>query len=75
MPDPKDGAPADPSAPPDPPAPAFDGLFAPHDLAPPPSDDDGPIDAWIGIRQHGRSESLNVAMASTVLAFEVARRT
>lgn len=39
------------------------------------TDDDGPIDAWIGIRQHGRSESVNVAMASTVLAFEVARRT
>ena len=37
------------------------------------TDDDGPIDVWIGIRQHGRTESLNVAMASTVLAFEVAR--
>jgi TrmH family RNA methyltransferase len=37
------------------------------------TDDEGPIDAWIGIRQHGRTESLNVAMASTVLAFEVAR--
>ncbi len=43
MPDPKDGAPAGPPLPPDPVAPSFDGFFAPHELAPPPSDDDAPL--------------------------------
>ena len=38
------------------------------------TDDDGPIDGWITIEHRGRSESLNVAMAATVLAFEVARQ-
>lgn len=33
----------------------------------------GPIDRWVTIAHRGRSESLNVAMAATVLAFEVAR--
>ncbi len=42
VPDPKDGAPADPSSSPDSQAPAFDGFFAPHELAPPPSDTDSP---------------------------------
>jgi TrmH family RNA methyltransferase len=32
------------------------------------------IDRWITIAHHGRSESLNVAMAAAVLAFEVARQ-
>ncbi|MGI9644344.1 MAG: TrmH family RNA methyltransferase [Ilumatobacteraceae bacterium] len=36
-------------------------------------DDVGPIDTWVTIRQRGRGESLNVAMATTVLAFEAAR--
>jgi len=39
------------------------------------TDDDGPIDEWVTIRHAGRSESLNVAMATTVLAFEIARQT
>ncbi len=34
----------------------------------------GPIDEWVTIRHAGRGESLNVAMATTVLAFEVARQ-
>lgn len=38
------------------------------------TDDAGPIDRWVTIAHRGRSESLNVAMAATVLAFEVARR-
>ncbi len=37
-------------------------------------DTNGPIDAWITIRHAGRSESLNVAMATTVLVFEAARQ-
>lgn len=37
-------------------------------------DDAGPIDTWMTIRHHGRSESLNVAMATTVLVFEAARQ-
>jgi len=37
-------------------------------------DDTGPIDVWLTIRHRGRSESLNVAMATTVLAFEAARQ-
>lgn len=36
--------------------------------------DDTPVDAWLTIPHVGRSESLNVAMAATVLAFEVARQ-
>ena len=38
------------------------------------NDDDGPIDRWLTIRHRGRSESLNVAMAATVLVFEAARQ-
>lgn len=34
----------------------------------------GPIARWLTIRHRGRSESLNVAMATTVLAFEAARQ-
>lgn len=37
-------------------------------------DDDAPVDGWITIPHHGRAESLNVAMAATVLCFEVARQ-
>ena len=33
-----------------------------------------PIDSWLTIPHVGRSESLNVAMAATVLCFEVARQ-
>jgi TrmH family RNA methyltransferase len=36
--------------------------------------DDAPVDGWITIAQRGRTESLNVAMAATVLCFEVARQ-
>lgn len=36
--------------------------------------DDAPVDAWVTIPHHGPAESLNVAMAATVLAFEVARQ-
>jgi TrmH family RNA methyltransferase len=38
------------------------------------TDEDGPIDQWVTIRHAGRTESLNVARATTVLAFEVARQ-
>lgn len=38
------------------------------------NDVDGPVRAWVTIPHRGRSESLNVAMAATVLAFEAARR-
>jgi TrmH family RNA methyltransferase len=34
----------------------------------------GPVRSWITIPHEGRSESLNVAMATTVLAFEAARQ-
>lgn len=34
----------------------------------------GPVTSWITIEHKGRSESLNVAMAATVLAFEAARQ-
>lgn len=34
----------------------------------------GPVDRWLTIPHHGRSESLNVAMATTVLVFEAARQ-
>lgn len=36
--------------------------------------DDAPVDEWVTIPHHGPTESLNVAMATTVLAFEVARQ-
>ncbi len=35
--------------------------------------DDAPVDRWVRIRHEGRAESLNVAMAATVLCFEAAR--
>lgn len=38
------------------------------------TDDVGPIREWVTIPHAGRSESLNVAMAATVLAFDVARQ-
>jgi TrmH family RNA methyltransferase len=38
------------------------------------TDSNGPIDYWVTIPHQGRSESLNVAMAATVLAFEAARQ-
>lgn len=38
------------------------------------NDDIGPIVRWVTIPHRGRSESLNVAMATTVLVFEVARQ-
>jgi TrmH family RNA methyltransferase len=37
------------------------------------NDTGGPIDEWVAIEHVGRSESLNVAMAATVLVFEAAR--
>lgn len=36
--------------------------------------DDAPVHRWITIPHQGAAESLNVAMAATVLAFEVARQ-
>jgi len=36
--------------------------------------DDVPVDGWLTIPHAGAAESLNVAMAATVLAFEVARQ-
>jgi TrmH family RNA methyltransferase len=36
-------------------------------------DGDAPIDAWVRIAHRGRAESLNVAMAATLLVFEAAR--
>lgn len=39
-----------------------------------PADVDGHIDDWVSIPMKGRAESLNVAMAGTLLCFEVARR-
>jgi TrmH family RNA methyltransferase len=36
--------------------------------------DEGPIDEWVMIEHHGRSESLNVAMAATIVVFEAARQ-
>jgi TrmH family RNA methyltransferase len=35
--------------------------------------DDAPVDGWVRIEHRGRAESLNVAMAATVLVFEAAR--
>ena len=37
-------------------------------------DSHGPIRSWLTIPHAGRSESLNVAMATTVLVFESARQ-
>ena len=37
-------------------------------------DDDAPVDDWLTIPHVGRAESLNVAMATTVLVFDVARQ-
>ena len=37
-------------------------------------DADAEVDGWITIPHAGAAESLNVAMAATVLAFEVARQ-
>ena len=37
-------------------------------------DDDASVDGWITIPHAGAAESLNVAMAATVIAFEVARQ-
>ncbi len=36
--------------------------------------DDAAVDEWVTITTHGRVESLNVAMAATVISFEVARQ-
>lgn len=36
-------------------------------------DVEGPIDQWVRIEHRGRAESLNVAMATTVLCFEAVR--
>lgn len=35
--------------------------------------DDAPVDAWVTIEHRGRAESLNVAMAGTVILFDAAR--
>jgi RNA methyltransferase, TrmH family len=35
--------------------------------------DDTPVDGWVRIEHHGRAESLNVAMAATLLVFEATR--
>jgi TrmH family RNA methyltransferase len=37
-------------------------------------DSDTGVDEWVTIPHAGRAESLNVAMAATVLVFEVARQ-
>ena len=37
-------------------------------------DDHGPVRRWVTIPHQGRSESLNVAMAATVIVFEAARQ-
>ncbi len=36
--------------------------------------DDTAVDDWVRIEHHGRAESLNVAMAATILCFEAARQ-
>jgi TrmH family RNA methyltransferase len=38
------------------------------------TDESGPIQRWVTIPHRGRSESLNVAMATTLLVFEAARQ-
>ena len=35
--------------------------------------EDAPVDTWVRIEHQGRAESLNVAMAATLLVFEAAR--
>jgi TrmH family RNA methyltransferase len=35
--------------------------------------DEAPVDAWVRIEHRGRAESLNVAMAATLVVFEAAR--
>jgi TrmH family RNA methyltransferase len=35
--------------------------------------DDAPVDEWVRIEHRGRAESLNAAMAGTILVFEAAR--
>ena len=35
--------------------------------------DEAPVDEWVRIEHRGRAESLNVAMAATILCFEAAR--
>ena len=37
-------------------------------------DEESPIDEWVRIEHRGRAESLNVAMATTVLCFEALRQ-
>ena len=37
-------------------------------------DASAPVDDWLTIPHAGRAESLNVAMATTVLVFDVARQ-
>jgi len=37
-------------------------------------DDNASVDAWLTIPHRGRSESLNVAMACTLVCFEAARQ-
>jgi TrmH family RNA methyltransferase len=37
-------------------------------------DTDAPVDEWVRIEHRGRAESLNVAMAVTVLCFEASRQ-
>jgi TrmH family RNA methyltransferase len=37
-------------------------------------DPDAPVDAWVRVPHRGRAESLNVAMATTVVVFEIARQ-
>ncbi len=36
--------------------------------------DDAPVDRWVRIEHRGRAESINVAMAATLLVFEADRR-
>lgn len=36
-------------------------------------EESAPLDQWVRIEHHGRTESLNVAMAATLLAFEATR--
>ena len=38
------------------------------------TDADGPIRHWVTIAHRGRSESLNVAMAATLVVFEASRQ-
>ena len=36
--------------------------------------DESPVDDWVRIDHHGRAESLNVAMAATLLVFTASER-